>query len=151
MGGIAIRSNLPGFVMLDGIREVGPDFITGFKRFDRAPLYLCIEALAQIGAFHARFLVDFQKHAFLLGVKSCALPSNDELSGEYQFIGRLDSRSSSAFSYSLTATGEDGASMEGEFLFALADYGEAGFNRDILQAHYRKVFSCLRSGSKTSC
>ncbi len=148
---IAIRSDLSGFVMLDGILDAGPDFIEGFKRLDRAPLYLAIEALAQLGAFHVRYLVDFQKHAFLLGIKSCSLPPQVELSGNCKLFGKLESRGSSAFSYRLTANLEDGAAINGEFMFALAEYGESGFNRDILQSHYRKVFSCLKRDSKTSC
>ena len=151
MDRITVRSNLPGFVLLDEISDVGPETITGFRRFDRAQPYLPIEALAQLGAYHARFLADFEKHAFLLGVKRCSLPPVDELTGGYQLFGILESRSSSAFSHRLTATGEGGTTIEGEFLFALIDYGEAGFNRDILRDRYRKVFSCLRSGTKKNC
>ncbi len=146
MDPIVIRSNLSGFVMLDEIVDAGPDSIEGFKQLDRAPVYLGVETLAQLGAFHVRYLIDFQKHAFLLGIKSCLLPQKGELSGNCRLVGRLESRSSSAFSYRLTATVEDEAAIDGEFMFALAEYGESGFNRDILQSHYRKVFSCLKSG-----
>ncbi|MFZ2444714.1 MAG: hypothetical protein WAW37_00010 [Syntrophobacteraceae bacterium] len=151
MDRIVLRSGLSGFVLLDEIRDAGPDTVTGCKRFERAPLYLGIEALAQLGAFHVRYLVDFAKHAFLLGVKRCSLPPVEELDGPFRLSGKLESRSSAAFSYRLGGVGEGGTAMEGEFLFALAEYDGAGFGADILRAHYRKVFSCLRSGSKTNC
>ncbi len=145
MDRITLKSGLSGFVILDEILDAGPDTITGCRSFERAAPYLGIEALAQLGAYHVRFLCDFEKHAFLLGVKSCSLPRANELNGRFRLFGRTLSRSSSAFAHHLTATGEDGTAIEGEFLFALAGYSEAGFNRDILRDHYRKVFSCLRN------
>ncbi len=148
---LAVRSGLSGFVLLDEICEAGPEAMTARKRFDNAPLYLGIEALAQLGAFHVRTLVDFEKHAFLLAVRRCSLPAVHWLSGAFRLDARLTSRSSSAFSYDLFAAGENGAEMEGEFLFALCEYDSAGLDGNILRAHYKRVFSCLRNGSKTNC
>ncbi|MEM5786210.1 MAG: hypothetical protein AAGU11_02755 [Syntrophobacteraceae bacterium] len=151
MARIIVRSGLPGFVLLDSIHEAGPLSISGHKRFNRSPHYCAIEALAQLGAFHVRFLNDFAKHAFLLAVKRCSLPAVRELTGDWMLSGKLASRSSSAFSYELSAVGDTGETMEGEFLFSVAEYDGTLFKEEIMVRHYRKVFSCLRASSKTNC
>lgn len=143
-----MNSGLSGFVLLDEISHAGPDSIKGSRRFESAPLYLGIESLAQLGAYHVRFLCGFRKHAFLLGVKRCELPSQTELTGSWTLAGKLVSRSSSAFSYELIGTGPGQARFRGEFLFATAEYNSDVLREDILKVHYEKVFSCLRSGSR---
>jgi len=148
---IVLNSGLEGFILLDEIQDAGADSITAGKLFDLAPAYLCIEAMAQLGAYHVRYIGNFERHAFLLGVKRCSLPAEDLLSGYFRLHGKLESRSSSAFSYLISATGENGTEMEGEFLFAAVDYDGAALRREILRPHYEKVFACLRSGSKKNC
>jgi len=148
---IVLRSGLSGFVLLDEISHAGPDSVKGSKRFESAPPWLGIEALAQLGAYHVRFLCGFEKHAFLLGVKHCVLPRRPELTGPWRLSGTLGSRSSSAFSYDLTGTGPDEDILRGEFLFATAEYDGDALREDILRTHYEKVFSCLRSGSRKNC
>ncbi|MEN6437797.1 MAG: hypothetical protein ABFD97_04385 [Syntrophobacter sp.] len=145
---IVLRSGLSGFVLLDEISDAGPDSVKGSRRFESAPPWLGIEALAQLGAYHVRFLCGFEKHAFLLGVKRCVLPRARDLSGSWRLSGTLKNRSSSAYSYDLTATGPDEATLGGEFLFATTEYDDGVPREDILRAHYEKVFSCLRSGSR---
>jgi hypothetical protein len=146
-----INSRLDGFVLIDTITELDSNRLAGRKQFRHAPLYLGIESLAQLGAYHVRFLTDFEKHAFLLGIRHCTVPSGKELHGPFRLFGNILGKSSSAYSYGLKATGDDAVEIEGEFLFAAVDYTEAAFKRDILRDHYRKVFSCLKNSSKTDC
>jgi hypothetical protein len=142
---IVLHSGLSGFVLIDSVTVADCTTIVGHKKYVHAPLYLGIESLAQLGAYHVRFLADFEKHAFLLGVKRCSMPSGKELNGCFQLHGNLLGKGSSAYSYGLRATGGNGTEIEGEFLFAVVDYDETTFNRSILREHYRKVFSCLRN------
>lgn len=142
---ITIHSNLSGFVMVDTITNIGPNHISGTKHFDCAPIYLGLESLAQLGAYHIRYLTDFSRHAFLLKITGCAIPRHPCLSGEFHLHGALVNKSQSAFSYRLQAQ-ENSVHIEGSFLFAAADY-DRNFKKDVLQNHYRKVFACLRKDS----
>jgi hypothetical protein len=152
---IVVNSALNGFMLLDEITKAGAESMTARKTFVNAPAYLGVEALAQLGALHVRFLSAFEKHACLLAIKRCTMTSNAFLNGSFRFHGALSGRSSSAFSYALQAVEESSARtetvrIEGEFLFAAIDYDDV-FRKDILQAHYQRMFSCLRNGSKTGC
>lgn len=152
---ITINSTLNGFILLDEILEAGSESITARKRFTNMPAWLGLESLAQLGALHVRFLSDFERHAFLLAVKRCRVASKDLLNGEFVLHATLTAHSSSAFSYELRAmeasrTGENRIRIEGELLFACVAY-DSVFKREILQAHYRQVFSCLKNGSRIGC
>ena len=152
---IVINSGLNGFILLDEIMETNAESMTAHKRFVDVPVWLGMESLAQLGALHVRFLTGFERHAFLLAVKSCKMISKDLLNGEFHLHARLKAHSLSAFSYELRAVErgpgrEDLLRMEGELLFATVEY-DTVFKGEILQAHYRKVFSCLKKGSRTGC
>ncbi|MBW1745012.1 MAG: hypothetical protein JRG74_03930 [Deltaproteobacteria bacterium] len=145
---IEINSGLDDFVLLDRISEIGAATIAGKKKYFNDPAYLGIESLAQLGAYHVRFLTGFENHAFLLKINQCAIPANHILNGSYLLKGTLVSQSKSAFCYELQAGKGNKVQIEGEFLYATIDYDRM-FNKKILQAHYRKVFSCLQKESKT--
>ncbi len=140
---IEINSGLDGFVLLDGISETGATTIMGERRYYNDPVYLGIESLAQLGAFHVRFINDFKIHAFLLKISHCHVIGSKILHGEYLVDGRLINQSKSSYSYFLRAKKEDQIQIEGEFLFSTLKY-DNNFNKKILEKHYRRVFSCLR-------
>jgi hypothetical protein len=148
MARIAVRSGLENFLLVDGITETYPATIRGYKHFKRAPVFVGIESLAQLGALHVRFTIAFARHAFLLGIKRCTVRSGESLSGCYTLLGTLTGVSTSAFSYLLEASNEGRVQIEGEFLFATVEY-DGVFRKDVLEDHYRKVFSCLRNASKS--
>ncbi len=142
-GRIDINTGLDGFVLLDRISEAGDEIIAGERRYYNDPVYLGIESLAQLGAFHVRFINDFEIHAFLLKINHCHVIGSKILHGEYLIDGRLINRSKSSYSYFLRAKKEDQIQIEGEFLFSTLKYND-NFNKKILEKHYRRVFSCLR-------
>jgi len=137
-----------GFLLLDRILEVGAGKIVGEKTFHGGPAYLGIEALAQLGAYHVRFLNDFRKHAFLLKIQSCTIPTGSTLRGPYRLFGELRAGSAHSYAHHLEARREDGIVWGGEFLFSTVEYDDR-FKKDLLQTHYGKIFSCLRSAMKT--
>jgi len=146
---VVIHSGLNGFVLLDQLNQIDPEIITGRKTFRNAPIYLGIEAMAQLGAMHVRMLSDFQKHAFLLGVKHMEITrASESLAGEYRLEGILKSNSDAAFSYALTAEhsgcAREHVKIKGLFLFSVVAYN-ATFKKERLENHYRKVFQCLRN------
>ncbi|MHC1728199.1 MAG: hypothetical protein AB9866_19705 [Syntrophobacteraceae bacterium] len=143
---VVVRSGLTGFLLLDSISEINPEAISGSRHFQNAPPWLVMESLAQLGALHVRYLCNFEKHAFLLGVRRCGV-SSGKTSGTCLLSGRSLAVSSSAFSYNLLAVGGKDTRIEGEFLFAVVEYDQVHFKEDLLREHYKKVFSCLRSGS----
>ena len=146
---IEINTGLENFVLLDRISETGAVTIAGKKKYFNDPVCLGIESLAQLGAYHVRFLTGFENHAFLLKINQCTIPANHILNGSYLLKGTLVSQSKSAFCYALQAGKGNKVQIEGEFLYATIDYDRM-FNKKILQAHYRKVFSCLQRESKTN-
>ena len=145
---IKIHSALDGFVLVDAITAIGDTKIHGIRAFSHAPLYLGLESLAQIGAYHVRFLTHFERHAFLLKITRCFMPREEVLDGRYLLSGTLLNRSAFAFSYALQAETGGKGPIRGEFLFATVAYDQA-FKKTPLKEHYRKIFSCLRHESKT--
>ena len=149
---INISTGLDGFVLVDKITGVGDSYIKGIKNFKNAPVCFGLESLAQLGAFHVRYINSFKRHAFLLKIDSFSAPSNislidNSLNGDYLLSGTLDSRSKTAFSYNLEAKTGDKIQIKGKFIFATIEFGSL-FKKEILENHYRMVFSCLQSGSK---
>ncbi|RLC27127.1 MAG: hypothetical protein DRH21_00090 [Deltaproteobacteria bacterium] len=140
---IEVNTGLEDFVLLDRILETGAATIAGKKEYFNNPAYLGIESLAQLGAYHVRFINDFEIHAFLLKINRCRVIGNKILHGEYLIDGRLINQSKSSCSYFLKAKKEDQIQIEGEFLFSTLEYNN-NFNKKILEKHYRRVFSCLK-------
>jgi hypothetical protein len=145
---ITVNTELNNFILVDKITHAEAQNISGIKTFSNAPAYLALESLAQLGAFHVRYLTGFEKHAFLLKITRCLIPAQEELNGTYRLSGMLVSRSISAFSHILQAEKGDRIQIEGEFMFATVDY-DRSFQKEKLMDHYRNVFSCLQNDSKT--
>ncbi len=142
-----INTGLNGFRLVDRITRIDADHINGRSVFSSASPYLGIEALAQLGALHIRYLNDFQKSVFLLKIAECRLVPWTLLDGGHILSGRMTGQSSAAASHHLKLVKEDQVLMEGEFMFGIRDYDEQ-FRRHILEPHYRERFSCLLSESK---
>jgi hypothetical protein len=141
-----INSKLPGFVLLDAITEEGKENIRGASHFSNALPWLCVECLAQLGAFHVRFLTGFDKHIFLLKMNRCIILSEGILDGLYLLNGTLVSRSSAAFSYDLEARKGKELEIAGNFLYAAVDYDD-NFKREKLRERYFEVYKCLKSAT----
>ena len=143
MDPITVHTGLERFLMPDAIRESGPSHIKArmtvsesFKQPFRG-----IEALAQTGALHVRYVHDFKKHAFLLGITDYEGPA--VLSpGIWTLSGTSDSRSKDAFAYTLSGEYHQAVLIRGHFLFAVVDYNN-DFQRKQLEDHYRNLFTCL--------
>lgn len=145
---ITINTGLDDFVLIDAISDIGSGHIHGCRHFVRVPPYLGIESLAQLGAYHVRFLTSFERHAFLLKINRCTLPGQDLLDGMCHLYGTLTKKSTAAFAYNLMAEIEQSVVIEGEFLFGTVEYN-AALKKNVLKNHYRKVFSCLLNDLKT--
>jgi hypothetical protein len=146
---IMINTGLDRFILLDSITEVSATAIVGVRSFDDSPVYLGMEALAQLGAFHIRCLTGFDRHIFLLKVAACRLSSGKSLTGRLVLSGKLVSQSAAAFTCRLKAEreSEEKPLLEGEFLFASVGYDQ-NFKSATLHNHYEKVFTCLRNDIK---
>jgi len=145
---IVINTGLPGFLLIDRITEAGKRHIIGSKNFMTAPAYLGIESLAQLGAYHVRFLTRFERHAFLLKITRCKISAGEVIDGQYLLYGTLVNRSDAALAYKLEAKKGDETHIEGDFLYGTVDYSTF-FKKEILQNHYREVFSCLQNDIRT--
>jgi len=145
---ITVNTGLPGFVLIDKITETGETHIIGAKNFVTAPVYLLVESLAQLGAYHVRFLTSFERHAFLLKITRCRVSAGESMDGQYLLYGTLANRSDAAFAYKVEAKKGDETHIEGDFLYGTVDYCDF-FKKEILQKHYREVFSCLQNDIRT--
>jgi len=145
---ITVNTGLSGFVLIDKITETGERHIIGAKNFVDVPVYLGVESLAQLGAYHVRFLTRFERHAFLLKITRCKISAGEVIDGQYLLYGTLANLSDAAFAYKLEAKKGDETHIEGDFLYGTVDYSTF-FKKEILQNHYRKVFSCLQNDIRT--
>ncbi|MFH2059951.1 MAG: hypothetical protein ABIJ59_13735 [Pseudomonadota bacterium] len=141
-----INTGMDGFILLKGIRSVSLEQINGWACFYNATAFEAIEALAQLGAMHARFLCDFDRHAFLLKINHFNGFNKTNFTGDFDLQGKLVVKTQSAFTYQLTAgsvaTFGEKSICSGEFSFAVLNYNQR-FKQGVLKAHYRKVFLCL--------
>ena len=143
---IVINTGMPRLRLLDAVTLTDENGIAGSCLLSDAPPWLGIESLAQLGAFHVRFLTGFEKHVFLVKIKRCLLPRRETLHGRYRLAGRLLSRSSSAFSYDLEAWKGKELEITGRFLYAAVDYDDT-FRKELLQDRYQGLFSCLTNAT----
>ena len=148
MDRLTIHTGRNDFLLIDSLTHVMDETIRGIRLFSNDPVFLGIESLAQLGAMHVRFKTGFEKHAFLLKINHCRLPDGKSLTGKFSLAGTLISQSSRAFAYTLKASAESRKDIEGEFLFATVDYNK-NFKQNILKDHYKNIFSCLQTASKT--
>jgi hypothetical protein len=146
---VNIRSGLSGFCLIDRISRAGKDEIRGCCTLPGGTLFTLIEALAQLGALHVRYLTGFTRHAFLLKIGRCTLPGEAPAAGACLLSGRQTAQSGTTFAYHLEAGREGRLLMEGEFLFTTIDYDER-FSGEALSRHYGRLFSCLSNDSKTA-
>lgn len=128
---------------MDSITGVSTDAIKGEVAFSAADPTLLLESLAQLGGLHVRAAIDFGRHAFLVRISDTAIPFDRSLHGRYLLHGTRVGRSEDAFSYRMEARQDAETVIAGNFLFGVIDYNEI-FRQDILQEHYRNVFSCLK-------
>jgi len=140
---IVINTGLSGFIMLDRVLEVSASRIVGTKFFSDPPAYLPLESLAQIGAFHIRYITGYSRHVFLIKIVSCSIPLRIATEGEYVLSGKLLGRTGSSFRSFVKAERDKETAAEAELLYAAVDY-DHNFKEDVLRDHYMKVFSCLQ-------
>ncbi len=144
-----IRSGLQGFCLIDRIDRVDQEEIRGSCTLAGGPVFTLIEALAQLGAIHVRWLTGFTRHAFLLKIGRCTVPEGIPPAGACLLRGIQTAGSATTFAYRLRAEQEGALLMEGEFLFSTIDYDER-FSCETLSRHYGMLFSCLSSDSQTA-
>jgi hypothetical protein len=145
---IVINTGLTGFIMLDRVLEVSATRIVGTRSFSGVPAYLPLESLAQIGAFHIRYITGYSRHVFLIKIVSCSIPLRIAMDGEYVLSAKLLGRTDSSFRSFVKAERDKETAAEAEFIYAAVDYDHT-FKKEILYDHYIKVFSCLQRDLRT--
>lgn len=141
---VAINTGLERFVMIDRITDVAADSIAGEVELNGADPTLLVEAMAQMGGMHIRAGSDFRKHAFLVKIANADVPADRLPDGTYTIRGTIVSRSESAFAYRMEAGIHPAVLIRGDFLLGVVEYNDE-FRQDLLQKHFREVFTCLRS------
>lgn len=151
----------PGFVLLDAITRYDTSGLTAVRHCSRTPAWHAVEAMAQAGAMHLRFLGDFSDHAFLLGITDCHWPEAP-LDGCYRIEVRLAALTQGAASYDMTLSALDGTGdgieeqqtarqteqqtgrqkRHATMLFGRVPY-DATYREAILAPRYRRLFAWL--------
>lgn len=149
MATLTITSGLAGFRLIQGITHVDEQAIIGRARFQGAPLFTSLEAMAQLGALDVRRRIDFTAHAFLLKIDLSGWPRAESLDGLFRIEAAPGSRSQRAFQYHTRLRGPAGQEIEAGLMFGVVDYDTA-FQKQHLQAYYRDLFTCLRNATNES-
>ncbi len=141
---LIINTGLAGFIMPDRITLLTDTTIEAIKIFDESSDrdYIRVETMAQICALHARYFIDFQKHAFLLKINEFNYCANMADQDEVIIHAAIVSSAKEAFLYTVSATQNDRELFNGKLLIAVTDYSDT-FNKETLEQHYRNLFSCL--------
>ncbi len=137
-----INTGLKGFLLLKGITDTDNKTIHGWTTFSHAPAFLSMEALAQLGGMHARYVCGFDSHVFLLKIDRFESLNEPNLNGKFDMSGELLVKTQSAFTYRLKGVLEEKVCVSGKFSFARQTYDER-FKQKCLQEHYKRGFSCL--------
>jgi len=143
---IEINSGLQSVLLIERITTFDLGEIRGVFTFDGKRVFMLIEAMAQLGAFHVRRLDGFQRHAFLMKVGKCVLPEPLPEEGAMALQGELTGRSDRSFVYHVQVGRQGQTAMRGDFWFSTVDYDER-FEGEKLREHYERVFLCLTSAS----
>ncbi len=138
-----INTGLKSFLLLKAITDADNKTIQGWTTFSHAPAFLSLEALAQLGGMHARYVCGFDAHVFLLKIDRFESLCEPDLNGKFDMSGELLVKTQSAFTYHLKGVSEEKVCVSGKFSFAMQAYDEQ-FKQNLLQEHYKRVFSCLR-------
>ncbi len=139
---IDINTGLDRYLQIDAITNTDGTGIRGRAFYDNAPAYTGIESLAQLCSMHVRMLHDFKKHSALAIINDITIINSEYLNGYYSISGKQTARSGRAFTYSLESSIEGDIKIKGSIIITLVDYDDK-FQLDILQEHYKKLYSCL--------
>jgi hypothetical protein len=134
---------MAGFQLIRRVTDVSDRRIQADAAFAQWPVYTGLEAMAQLAALHVRYSLDFERHAFLLKVERCDLPTLETLAGDFSLTAERTSQSSQSFIYGVIAQGPGDLTMQAQLLVGTLDYDER-FKKDRLKRYYRKLFEALR-------
>ena len=137
-----INTGLSGFTMIDKISSIDEKRIDGHACLTDRPVFMGVEALAQLSGLHARFLTQFQKHCFLLVIHSLDVTDVSSPPDTARLGAYLETTTQRAFSYAVAASAQGENFIRGRFIIGTVDYDQQ-FKREHLEPHYRKVFACL--------
>lgn len=146
---IRINTGLTSNLMIKEIQGFHSSRIWAISDINNAngPIFFpVLEAMAQLGALHVRYLNNFQWHVFLVKVAHIILPdrlpvpTNAVINLQADMLGNSDR----SFSYRIQAWEKNHVVIEGDFWFSTIDYDER-FNAAALQPHYRDLWTCLTS------
>lgn len=146
MARLTINSHMAGFQLIRRITDVSDRRIRASAAFAQWPVYTGLEAMAQLAALHVRCSLDFARHAFLLKLDSCDLPTLETLTGDFSLTAERISQSSQSFAYGVIAHGSNDLALQAQLLIGTLDYDER-FKKDRLKQYYRKLFEKLCNGS----
>ena len=143
MATLNIGSQMAHFRLIGRITEISSREICGVTNLRRAPLYVGLEAMAQLAALDVRQRLQFKRHAFLLCVYQWQKPDTEVLDGVYRIRAALDSQSSNAYRYDVSTHGPSGTEFNSRLLIGTREY-DRRFSKDILKAHYQVLFTALK-------
>ena len=123
------------FIFLDAITFFDQGRISGARRFQQAPFWQGLEAVASLACFHQRLTNHFQRHFFLLAVEWFDMA--ESLDGAFVLEALLlqPTRNVAAYQISLTS---DAQTLSGQIQVTARDYDQT-FREDVLKNYYQSV------------
>ncbi len=131
--------------MLASIDRVEPQDMVASAGFQHERPFAGIESLARLAAFHVRYRLDFQRHAFLLKVVELNRLPRATLNGRFRLHAHRTGNSRDAWRYAVKATGAKEEWFGGRLLIGVRDYDEE-FREDDLRLFFQKRFETLCRG-----
>ena len=144
MESIDISSGLAHFRLIDRFTKISVEGMRATVMFDRYPPYAGLEALAQVAALHARYVLQFERHAFLLKIRDWRMPVSETLDGTFDVEATLGGQSSHAFMYDAIARGPNGTAFSSQLLIGTKAYDER-FSKERLKKHYQTLLATLKT------
>ena len=142
-----INTNLDTFIFINKIISIDNTNIIGTAENKTSDLLVLLETMAQFGAMHVRYLINFEKHAFLIKIKDLFI-SDIIFKGKVQVNGKCVAKSDISFKYYLTVQTIDNKQIaSGYYLFSTQKYGSE-FKSEKIKKHYQDLFLCLQKNLK---
>jgi predicted hotdog family 3-hydroxylacyl-ACP dehydratase len=136
---VIVNTGLKDYLMIDKIESVSETGLIIRKRFDyRVEEWILLEVFAQTATYHQRYLDNFERHHFLLGVDEFETAIEiPESCKEFIVTAEIITQNESSAVYKFTTN------INGKLIVAQLKIASTEKNKDINNNYYKQVFECL--------
>lgn len=133
------------FLYIDKIKSITNQKIVAYHDSKNNEDWEFVETAAQLCSLHVRWLLNCNKHSFLLKVNRFSL--NENKAGNINLKGELWGRSSDSFKYKFYGFVNNIELFSGELVIGAVSFNH-NFNKEKIKKHYKGILKCLMKGIK---